>query len=153
MTNLMKHTAWRFGAAMFLAFTTATSALAQTDLQSANKQLVTAAYDKVFIAGRWDLADQYFHEHYIQHNPDLPTGRAGLVGYMKVMRGHFPSLKIKLTHVVAEGDKVTVFSEWELANPAAKTKKGALQKLLMADVYRVEGGKLAEHWDVIQVMP
>jgi predicted SnoaL-like aldol condensation-catalyzing enzyme len=152
MKNVLRWPLWRVCAGLFLAWTATTSAMAQSDAQSANKQLVVAAFEKVFIAGQLDATEQYFHEGYIQHNPDVPTGRAGLVGYLKAFRGQFPSQKIKLNHVVAEGDKVTIFSEWEVANPGAEGKKPLRQRFLIADVFRVEGGKLAEHWDVIQVL-
>jgi predicted SnoaL-like aldol condensation-catalyzing enzyme len=148
MRSIPKSPLWRYCMPLLLVGAAATSAVAQTDVHTANKQLARAAFDKVLIAGEFDAAEQFFRDDYIQHNPDVPTGRAGLVGYLKAFRKQFPSQTVKVMDVVAEGDKVTIFSVWEIANPKQRTR----QKLHIADLFRVEGGKLAEHWDVIQVL-
>jgi predicted SnoaL-like aldol condensation-catalyzing enzyme len=112
-----------------------------------SKQLVTAAYDAFFVQGRLDAAEQYFRADYIQHNPLVPTGRAGLVGYVKAFREQFPQQNIQILRVIGDGDLVVVHALWEVSGPQKR------MKIFIADIFRVQEDKLAEHWDVIQVLP
>jgi predicted SnoaL-like aldol condensation-catalyzing enzyme len=112
-----------------------------------SKQLVTAAYEALFAQGRLDVAEQYFRVDYIQHNPHVPTGRAGLIGYLKAFREQFPQHNIQILRVIGDGDMVAVHAMREVSNPQKQ------MKMFIADIFRVQEQKIAEHWDVIQVLP
>jgi predicted SnoaL-like aldol condensation-catalyzing enzyme len=122
---------------------------APPDTLAVKKQLAVGAFEKVLSGGQLEVAPQYFHENYIQHNPQIPSGRAGLVSYLSAFRAKFPVQKAEVQRVVAEGDLVTIYSTWEISNPQTNVRRS----LSIADLFRVEGGKLMEHWDVIQVAP
>lgn len=91
-------------------------------------------------------------EDYIQHNPTIPDGltaiRNGFVEFLRV----FPDLTAGIEAVVAEGDLVVARFRWEgthsesfLGIPAS----GRYVSWQSTDWWRIEQGKLAEHWDVI----
>ncbi|OLM28969.1 putative membrane protein [Pseudonocardia sp. Ae717_Ps2] len=107
-------------------------------------KLVTDFYTQAFVhrdvAG---AAQTYVAENYIQHNPQVPNGRAAFVDTM----GPYvkdSGVTFRIGQVVAEGDIVVVHAE--------STEKDG-KRSAIADFFRVEGGKIVEHWDVIQAIP
>jgi predicted SnoaL-like aldol condensation-catalyzing enzyme len=121
-----------------------TAIFAEHDKEAANKALVVAAYQSLF--GDKDLSslDKYFREDYIQHNPLVPTGREALrqvllsLGFDKA-----PKSKVEFVRVAAEGDLVWIHTHAMWAGAES----------VIVDIFRVEDGKIAEHWDVIQPIP
>ena len=104
-----------------------------------NKELVLKFYDEVF--NNWDISnlDDYMKDNYIQHNPTAPDGKEGFVEFTKFFFGLKPHMDI--IHIGEDGDIVYVFFKCTLEN-------GAINKV--CDIYRIEDGKLAEHWDVVE---
>jgi len=94
-----------------------------------------------------DLADKYMAEGYIQHNPNVPTGRAAFVAYFSKYSKPKPiaaTVKAPLVAIVAEGDLVVLSFVRELKDPKDATKK---YTTTWFDMFRVQDGKIAEHWD------
>jgi predicted SnoaL-like aldol condensation-catalyzing enzyme len=116
---------------------------------AANKKLVYDMYRAIIQAGRTDLAPQYFTEGYIQHNPNVTTGRDALVAYIKKtrpVRPLEPTITFPVISVMAEGDMVMV----AVVNYAPDPEKpGTKYANTHFDLYRIENGKIAEHWDHI----
>jgi predicted SnoaL-like aldol condensation-catalyzing enzyme len=113
----------------------------------ANKRLVYDFYREVFEGGHMDLADKYLAESYIQHNPRVPTGRAAFVQvFSKITQPKpiEPRMKSPVVSIVAEGDLVVISFAREYEEPGDATKK---YTSTWFDMYRIEGGKIAEHWD------
>ena len=112
---------------------------------AANKQLVYDMYRIVLQAGLADRAHEFVAEDYIQHNPNAAQGLAGLVDYVRASR---PEREIKevldlpLIHLMAEGDYVTT----AFVRPE-KDAAGETYYSTWFDLYRIEDGKVAEHWD------
>jgi predicted SnoaL-like aldol condensation-catalyzing enzyme len=112
---------------------------------AANKQLVYDMYRIVLQGGHWDRAHEFIAEHYIQHNPNAAQGLAGLIDYVRASR---PVREIKdvldlpLIMLVAEGDYVTT----AFVRPE-KDASGETYYSSWFDLYRIEDGKIAEHWD------
>ena len=104
-----------------------------------NKELVLKFYKEVF--NNYDLSnlDSYMKENYIQHNPTAPDGRKGFVKFTDFFFTSKPHMDI--IHIGEDGDMVYVFFKCTLEN-------GATNKV--CDIYRIEDGKLAEHWDVVE---
>ncbi len=103
-----------------------------------NKEIVLKFYEEVF--NGWDVSnlDAYMRDDYIQHNPGCETGKAGFLKFAQgflAMKPHMDIVKIG-----ADGDMVYVFFKCTMAD-------GSVNKV--CDIYRLEGGKLAEHWDVV----
>ncbi len=122
--------------------------LASADAKlAANKRLVYDFWREVFEGGHLELADKYLAESYMQHNPNVPTGRAGFVAFFSQFakaKAIEPRIKAPLVSIVAEGDLVTLSFVKEAADPKDATKK---YTTTWFDMFRIEGGKIAEHWD------
>lgn len=114
---------------------------------AANKRLVYDFWREVFEVGHMELADKYLAESYIQHNPNVATGRAGFVdAFSKWVKPKPIEDKIKapMVAITAEGDLVILSFVREGSDPKDATKK---YTTTWFDMFRIEGGKIAEHWD------
>ncbi|MCV2348662.1 nuclear transport factor 2 family protein [Paucibacter sp. Y2R2-4] len=114
---------------------------------AANKRLVYDFWREVFEGGQLDQAGKYLTEGYIQHNPSVPTGREGFVKFFAQFSKPKPleaRIKAPLVAVLAEGDKVVLVFVQTLPEPEAP---GKTYTSTWFDMFRIEGGKIAEHWD------
>lgn len=120
--------------------------LASEDPQlAANKRLVYDMYRIVLQAGRADRAGEFIADDYIQHNPNAGQGLAGLQDYVRRTRPERAiedRLELPLIHIMAEGDYVT--TAFVRTNRDAE---GNTYYSTWFDLYRIEDGKIAEHWD------
>ncbi len=117
---------------------------------AANKKLVFDMYRSIVNAGRTDLAEKFFTRGYIQHNPNVASGRDALVEYIKKTRPVRPIpdvIGFPVISIVAEGDMVLVASVEYVDDPE---KPGTKYTTTHFDLYRVENGLIAEHWDNLQ---
>ena len=112
---------------------------------AANKRLVYDMYRIVLQAGLADRAGEFIRDDYIQHNPNAGQRHTGVQDYIRSTR---PEREIKdkldlpLIHLMAEGDYVmTSFVRPE------KDASGETYYSTWFDLYRIEDGKIAEHWD------
>jgi predicted SnoaL-like aldol condensation-catalyzing enzyme len=122
---------------------------------AANKRLVYDFWREVLEAGHMDLAEKYLTESYIQHNPNVPTGRAGFVEYFTKNDFSKPKpigaeVKAPLVSIVAEKDLVVLSFVSECTDPDDKTRKCSTTWF---DMFRIENGKIAEHWDSAEKWP
>ncbi|MEM0997765.1 MAG: nuclear transport factor 2 family protein [Bacteroidota bacterium] len=105
-------------------------------------QLVSKGLNAVFRDYSPAGMEKYFTENYIQHNPGIPTGRAPLIGFLPALKEAGTTQK---THrVFQDGDFVVTHNTYDNAQAF-----GA-KEIVTFDVFRVEKGRLAEHWDAIQ---
>jgi predicted SnoaL-like aldol condensation-catalyzing enzyme len=114
---------------------------------AANKRLVYNFWREVFEAGHMELAEKYMAEGYIQHNPNVPTGRAAFMEFFsKNVTPHPIESRVKapLVTIVAEGDLVVLAFAREQADPKDPAAK---YTTTWFDMFRIENGKIAEHWD------
>ncbi len=122
--------------------------LASTDPKlAANKRLVYDFWREVLEGGHMELADKYLTESYIQHNPNVPTGRAAFVDFFAKFtktKPTEPTIKAPLVAIVAEGDLVVLSFVRSNTDPKDSTKK---YTTTWFDMFRIEDGKIAEHWD------
>jgi predicted SnoaL-like aldol condensation-catalyzing enzyme len=111
--------------------------------QKFNKRLVADFYQQLF--GDKDISsiDRYVADDYIQHNPGLKDGKEALKeGAAQWFKGA-PKEKIDIQHISAEGNLVYIHTK---ANRGTKV-------VSVLDIFKVEGGKILEHWDIIQDVP
>jgi len=135
---------WFTRATLFVCLGLAEIACADEALTARNKALVRDFYTTVLIGRQIDAAPQFLATDYIQHNPHVPTG---LNGFMDAFRDRFaqklpPDYKRELLNVVGEHDLVVVY--------VRQTWTGAddnHHQALGFDMFRVQNGKIAEHWD------
>ncbi|MFZ6745151.1 nuclear transport factor 2 family protein [Undibacterium sp. JH2W] len=114
---------------------------------AANKRLVYDFWREVFEGGHMELADKYLAESYIQHNPSVATGRAGFVElFSKFVKPKEIQAMVKapLVAITAEGDKVILSFVSTVPDPKDTSKK---YTTTWFDMFRIENGKIAEHWD------
>ena len=107
--------------------------------QERNKALVLEAFDTLFNKRDYVAALRYWSPHYIQHSAHIAPGREGLFELVKAAP---PTLKYEPGLVVAEGDFVILHGRF--------SGLGLPVNWVVGDILRIEGGILAEHWDVIQ---
>jgi len=128
--------------------------LASADPQlAANKKLAYDFVREVIDGGHLELAEKYMAEGYIQHNPGIATGRAAFVErFSKFIKPKPIGAKAttQFVNILAEGDYVVMSMAREYPDPQDTSKK---YTTTWFDMYRIEGGKLAEHWDGAQKMP
>ncbi|WP_405960944.1 nuclear transport factor 2 family protein [Streptomyces sp. NBC_00024] len=99
----------------------------------------------VFEEGDTAVVDRYVRPDYIQHNPFAPDGAETLKGLAGVMNQQFPDAEYDVKRVVAQGDLVLVHSNVVLT-PGSRGSA-------VFDIFRFQGGRIAEHWDVAQEVP
>lgn len=123
--------------------------LASDDPQlAANKRLVYNWQREVFEARHIELNDQYIVDDFIEHNPNVPSGRAGVEGFIVAMGGAPQPIKDRveseLIAITAEGDLVHLMFVSERDHPH---KPGETYKTTWYDTFRVVDGMIVEHWD------
>ena len=122
-----------------------------TDNRS-NKDVVTRFYNDVFIGHDMSRLDEYMRDDYIQHNGDCPQGKAGFVEFFDVIFAAVPDFKYTLKKMVAEGDIVMAYSTTSGTHTGGpwlgQEATGRSLRFDVVDIFRLEGGKIAEHWDV-----
>ena len=107
--------------------------------QEKNKALVVEAFDTLFNKRDYDAAERYWSPNYIQHSAHIEPGREGL---FNLIRNTPETLRYEHQLIVAEGEYVIVHGRFSgIGRPVA---------WIAADIVRIENGRLAEHWDVLQ---
>jgi predicted SnoaL-like aldol condensation-catalyzing enzyme len=110
-----------------------------------NRKLVSSFVDDILVHGRMEKLGGYFHgDSYIQHNPVIANGLSGLGAALKAMADAGVTMKYdRVRRVLAEGDFVLTVSEGQYDGKPTS----------FYDLFRVENGRIAEHWDTIEFIP
>jgi predicted SnoaL-like aldol condensation-catalyzing enzyme len=113
---------------------------------AANKALVQNFWKDVFIARNIDAAPRYVRPDFIQHDPHMQPGLKGFVEFFRETFAHTPpNLKIEVVKTVAEGDLVVTYNQFSGTDPQGKPFTGT-----GFDMFRVQGGLIAEHWSQVE---
>jgi predicted SnoaL-like aldol condensation-catalyzing enzyme len=111
-----------------------------------NKRNVLAFYEAAINSKDFDAAAQLIGDRYVQHNPAIADGAAGLKDRVAYIKESFPQLRAEVKRIFADGDHV-------IAHVRAVRVPGQ-RGTAIVDIFRVdEDGKLVEHWDVMQDVP
>ncbi|RWY52461.1 nuclear transport factor 2 family protein [Mucilaginibacter gilvus] len=110
---------------------------------SLNKKMVAEFYQEFFGDKNIGALDKYLAENYIQHNPALPDGREALRQGATLWFKGAPKTKIDIQHLAADGNFVYIHLKSKMGDKVSS----------VIDIFRIENGKIAEHWDVIQDVP
>ena len=113
---------------------------------NANKQAALHIMKDLLQCNHWDEADKWLTARYIQHNPNVASGREGVVKFFGT-RPRTPTcdkLATKIVAVVADGDLVTVVIPREHRDPKDPSKT---YTTAWFDMWRFVNGKADEHWD------
>ena len=121
-------------------------ASASADSLSKNKDLVRSLYEGVFVHHKVkETAEKYLADNYIQHNPNVATGRQPFIDFFVPFFEKNPDARSAIKRIIAEGNFVMVHVHSQL-------NKGDRGRAVM-DIFRIDGEKVAEHWDVAQPIP
>ncbi|MBK9253745.1 MAG: nuclear transport factor 2 family protein [Proteobacteria bacterium] len=112
---------------------------------AANKKLVLAFYEQIIGRKDFDGALKYMGATYKQHAPYAADGHAGLRAWLAGFKAAFPKHRYEVKRVLAEGDYVML----HLHGMGGPNPHGES----VVDIFRVENGKVVEHWDIIQPIP
>ncbi|WP_413944392.1 ester cyclase [Bdellovibrio sp. HCB-162] len=112
----------------------------------ANKKLVRDFYEMAFNQHKpTEAAKKYIGSKYIQHNPYVPNGAEAFYSYFEKHFKENPKSHVEIKRVIGDGDLVAL----HLLSKQNDTDRGRA----IVDIFRVENGKIVEHWDVIQEVP
>jgi predicted SnoaL-like aldol condensation-catalyzing enzyme len=115
-------------------------------LEEQNKKFVREFYEMAFNQHKpTEAAKKYIGDKYIQHNPYVPNGAEAFYGYFEGFFKEHPQSRAEIKRVIGDGDLVVLHLNAKIDD---KDRGRAI-----VDIFRVENGKIVEHWDVIQVVP
>ncbi len=103
------------------------------------KALVLQAFDILFNGRDYAKAAEFWSDDYIQHSAHIPPGRDGL---FDLVRSLPDTLRYENAHIMAEGDYVILHGRF--------SGHGRPRPWIASDIVRMQDGRLAEHWDVLQ---
>jgi predicted SnoaL-like aldol condensation-catalyzing enzyme len=106
-------------------------------MSKSNKEIVLEVLKRTFIDHDPTVVDQYFGANYTQHNPVIPDGPLAIAKMIPTLT----ALTYEPGMAVADGDLVMVHGRYTGWGP---------QPMVAVDIFRVNDGKLVEHWDVMQ---
>ena len=112
---------------------------------AANKKAVLEFYDAGLNRKDFEAAAKYFGSRYVQHNPTAPDGIEGFKAFVNFLREKFPDSRSEIKRSFAEGDYV-------ILHVHSVREKGARGRAIV-DIFKLEDGKIVEHWDVVQDIP
>ncbi len=120
-----------------------------TPQEEKNLKMVLDWWREGLVAGHAEVVPKYFNENVLQHNPNFPQGRATIEAMVK---RRTPVNPIPATlppdrmpaKAFAKGDYVVLIWDRQAPDPADSSKKYVYNDF---DGFRIQNGKIAEHWD------
>lgn len=138
------------GAACLLLLAAAFGARGETgntapERQDANTKAVLEFYELAINRKDFEAAEKYLGPHYVQHNPSAADGKDGLKRFIQYLRAELPDYHSEIKRHFSDGDYVIL----HIHNKPTPESRGRA----VVDIFRLENGKVVEHWDVIQAIP
>jgi len=90
--------------------------------------------------------EKYVHDDYVQHRPGFPDGREGTILALEALfagMGGKPIIHVK--RILVDGD----FAAVHIHGRSSEQDLG----IAGVDLFRIESGKIVEHWEVVQPVP
>ena len=122
--------------------------------QEANKQLYRDFVETVINQRRPDAAARFMSEGLIEHNPNI--AQVGRGKFLASVLAGFSDYHGEIQEILAEGDRIAVRTVWTGTQDGpflGLPPSGRKLRFTTADFFRIENGKLAEHWDVVDSLP
>jgi predicted SnoaL-like aldol condensation-catalyzing enzyme len=133
------------GAAALTAVWAGGASAAETAQEKANKAAVLAFYDAALNKLDYDAAARYLGPVYKQHNPTAADGPEGLRAFIAFLKTTYPQTHSRIVRSFADGDYV-------ILHVNAVRVPGTAGNAIV-DIFRLEKGKVVEHWDAVQPIP
>jgi predicted SnoaL-like aldol condensation-catalyzing enzyme len=108
-----------------------------------NKELITRYYDLALNRKDFTAARAYIGPYYRQHSTYGADGPEGLGEFVEWAKVNLPDLHVDFVRIIADGDYVLMHNRGK-NSPGTKA---------VVDIFRIEDGKVVEHWDVLQDVP
>jgi predicted SnoaL-like aldol condensation-catalyzing enzyme len=131
-------------AAVIAAFSPAAFAADAKQMEE-NKKAVVEFYDLAINQKNFEAAAKFLGPRYVQHNPRAADGPEGLKAFLAFLRDKFPDYHSDIKRVFAEGDYV-ILHVHNVPTPGSRGNA-------IIDIFKLENGKVVEHWDVRQEIP
>ena len=128
-----------------LALYAAAGVAADAAQMEANKRNVVEFYEQAINKKDFEAASKYLGSRYTQHNPVAPDGPEGLKGFIGFLKSKFPQSHSEIKRVFADGDYV-ILHVHAVREPGTRGRA-------IVDIFKLENGKIVEHWDVAQDVP
>ena len=121
-----------------------------TEQELANAELITDFVQNLMNDHNFDYVLEHYNDSaYTQHNRNLPDKVTGLVGFLKEFVEDYPDYTYDVKHIYVDGDYVIFHSHATLD----KEDRGNDEKgMNIIDTWRIEDGRIVEHWDSIQAL-
>jgi predicted SnoaL-like aldol condensation-catalyzing enzyme len=117
-----------------------------------NKQIIESFINNAFVKHDLSGLDKIMRDDYIQHNPDAAQGKKGFIDFFEIIFKALPDFKYTIRKIVAEGDIVMAYCTTSGTHTGGswlgKNATGNRLKFDAVDVFRIQDGMIAEHWDV-----
>jgi predicted SnoaL-like aldol condensation-catalyzing enzyme len=121
------------------------SAVAADAQQEANRKAVLEFYEKGLNQKDADAAIAYMGNRYVQHNPNAADGPEGFRKFIGFLKEKFPNSKSEIKRSFVDGDYV-------ILHVHAVREPGTRGNAII-DIFKLENGKIVEHWDTVQAIP
>ena len=132
-------------AAAALAFAMVSIESAYAQQPETNRKNVVEFYDNALNQKDFEAASKYLGPRYTQHNPVAADGPEGLKAFIQFLRDKFPNSRSEIKRAFADGDYVIVHVH-AIREPGTRGRA-------IIDIFKLENGKIVEHWDVAQDVP
>jgi steroid delta-isomerase-like uncharacterized protein len=117
-----------------------------------NKSLARQLIEEVFNRGNMHLIEELIAPDFVEREelpPGVPRNREGVALLTTMLRSAFPDFKATIDDVVAEGDKVVIRLTWngtQRGEFMGVPPSGNSMSIGVIDIFRIDGGKIVEHW-------
>lgn len=115
------------------------------DTSEAKRQLVLSFYDLGLNQKNAAAAIQYLGPRYVQHNPNATDGPEGFRAFIDMLKTRYPQSHSEVKQSFVDGDYV-------ILHVHAVREPGTRGNAII-DIFRLENGKIVEHWDAVQPIP
>lgn len=133
-----------------MALMLSTSAASAEACKLTPKEVVSQFMDEFYIQKKVRSSfEKWVDPGYIQHNPFAATGRDAAIAFLEPFVANNPGQKTRIHRIIADENLVAVHSHgWNEAGDATARRGYAV-----VDIFRVEGCRVMEHWDVLSPVP
>jgi|EndMetStandDraft_6_1072998.scaffolds.fasta_scaffold681981_1 predicted SnoaL-like aldol condensation-catalyzing enzyme len=132
-------------ASIFMMSLGSSAAMAGSAQEEANRTAVLAFYEKGLNQKDADAALAYVGDRYVQHNPNAADGPDGFRKFIGFLREKFPNSRSEIKRSFVDGDYV-ILHVHSVREPGTRGRA-------IVDIFKLENGKIVEHWDVVQEIP